>query len=88
MAKADERAAQVDRAVLDLAEAVMLEGREGERFSAVVTDLDERGAHIELRDPAVIARVDGHGAMPGDRIQVTLDAADPLQRQVRFSRVE
>ena len=88
MAKADERAAQVDRAVLDLAEAVMLEGREGDRFSAVVTDLDERGARIQLSDPAVIARVDGKGAMPGDRIQVTLDAADPLQRQVRFSRVE
>ncbi len=88
MAQADERAAQVDRAVLDLAEAVMLEGREGDRFSAVVTDLDERGARIQLSDPAVIARVDGKGAMPGDRIQVTLDAADPLQRQVRFSRVE
>jgi exoribonuclease R len=88
MAKADERAAQVDRAVLDLAEAVMLQGREGERFDAVVTDLDDRGARIQLCDPAVIARVDAKGAMPGDQIEVTLDAADPEQRQVRFSRVD
>ena len=88
MARADERAAQIDRAVLDLAEAVMLQGREGERFDAVVTDIDERGALIQLCDPAVIARVDGKGAMPGDPITVILVAADPDHRQLRFSRAD
>ena len=50
MAKAEEKAGQIDRATLNLAEAVVLEGREGSQFNAVVTDLDERGARIQLSD--------------------------------------
>jgi exoribonuclease R len=88
MAKADGKAAQVDRAVLDLAEAVILEGREGSRFEAVVTDVDERGTRIQLSDPAVVARVDGKGAMPGDTIEVELTSVDVLHRQVRFQRID
>jgi exoribonuclease R len=86
MAKAEEKAGQVDRATLDLAEAVVLEGREGSRFNAVVTDLDERGARIQLSDTAVIARVDGKGAMPGDAILVELLNVDVTRRQVTFQR--
>ena len=44
---------QVDRADIDLAEAMMLDGRRA-MFRAVVTDIDERGARIQLSDPAVI----------------------------------
>jgi VacB/RNase II family 3'-5' exoribonuclease len=88
MARADNKAGQVERAVLDLAEAVVLQGSEGERFEAVVTDLDERGARIQLSDPAVVARVDGKGAMPGDTIAVELTGVDVTHRQVRFQRVD
>jgi len=87
MARAEEKAGQIDRAVLDLAEAVSLEGCEGRRFGAVVTDLDDRGARIQLSDPAVITRVDAKGALPGDSITVQLVAADVSHRQVRFERV-
>ncbi|HEX3676359.1 MAG TPA: RNB domain-containing ribonuclease [Sphingomicrobium sp.] len=88
MAKAEGKAAQVDRAVLDLAEAVILLGREGSRFEAVVTDVDERGTRIQVSDPAVVARVDGKGAVPGDTIEVELTSVDVLHRQVRFQRVD
>ena len=88
MARADEKAGQVDRAVLDLAEAAVLQGREGERFTAVVTDLDDRGARIQLSELAVVSRVDGKGALPGDTITVELVSADPTRREVRFQRVE
>lgn len=77
MAKADAKSGQVSRAVFDLAEAVALSGRIGERFDAVVTDVDERGARIQLCDPAVVARVAGGTFAPGDRIAVKLTAADP-----------
>jgi VacB/RNase II family 3'-5' exoribonuclease len=87
MAKAEERAGQVDRATLGLAEAVVLEGREGSRFKAVVTDVDDRGARIQLSDPAVIARVDGKGAMPGDAMSVELVNVDVAHRQVTFERL-
>jgi exoribonuclease R len=87
MAHAESRSAQIGRAVLDLAEAVMLQGSEGTRFRAIVTDVDERGARIQLSKPAVVARIDGKGALPGDEVIVELESADPLQRQVKFCRV-
>jgi exoribonuclease R len=87
MAKAEANSSQIDRAVLDLAEAVMLEGCEGSRFPAVVTDIDERGARIQLADPAVIARVDPKGATAGDTITVQLMSVDVAHRQVKFERV-
>ena len=39
MGRADARASQINHAAIDLAEAVMLRGREGETFKAVVTDV-------------------------------------------------
>ena len=91
MARADARDGQIDRAVIDMAEATVLSGREGMSFAAVVTDLgDERhggGARIQLCDQPIVARVTAHGAMPGTAIQVRLLSADPLRRAVSFERV-
>jgi exoribonuclease R len=87
MARAEEKAAQIERAILSLAEAAVLEGCEGSRFDAVVTDVDDRGARIQLADPAVVARIDGHGAMPGDAVRVELVKADVVRREVSFQRV-
>ncbi|MCL6684302.1 RNB domain-containing ribonuclease [Sphingomonas alba] len=87
MADADNRAAQVERAALDLAEAVMLKGREGSRFDAVVTDVDERGARIQLCEPPVVARIDAKDLLPGAALKVELVSADATTRQVRFRRV-
>lgn len=87
MAKADARAAQVDRAVIDLAEAAMLLGREGQSFAAVVTDLEPSGARIQLCDQPVVARAAAHGVLPGDRITVRLDSVDLARRTVSFSRI-
>lgn len=87
MAKADALAGQVERAVIDLAEAVMLQPRVGESFAAVVTDIDERGARIQLRDLPVVARVDTHKAEPGEVVAVKLLAADPVKRAIQFLRM-
>lgn len=86
MAAADNKAGQIERATLDLAEAVMLEGREGQRFDAVVTDIDDRGTRIQLSEPAVVARIDGHGMIAGEEVTVELVLADPAERLVRFRR--
>jgi exoribonuclease R len=87
MAKADALSGQIDRAVIDLAEAAMLHGREGEVFPAVVTDVDDRGARMQLRDLPVVARVAAHRVEPGDALQVRLKAADPDKRMIGFERV-
>ncbi|WP_404339016.1 RNB domain-containing ribonuclease [Sphingomonas sp. MMS12-HWE2-04] len=88
MARADALAGQIDRAVIDLAEAVMLHGREGEVFAAIVTDIDPRGARIQLRDVPVVTRVDAAGVVPGATIRVRLLQADPTRRTLQFERAE
>jgi exoribonuclease R len=87
MARADAFSGQIDRAVVDLAEAVMLRGREERVFEAVVTDVDERGARVQLCDLPVVARVVAHGVTPGEDLRVRLTRADPDQPPVTFQRV-
>ncbi len=85
MARADALAGRIDRAVIDLAEAVTLAGHVGERFAAIVTDLDDRGARIQLCDQPVVARVNTSGVAPGDAITVRLVASDTEKRKITFA---
>jgi exoribonuclease R len=87
MGKADARASQIERAVIDLAEAAMLSGREGESFAAVITDVDEIGARMQLCNVPVVARVAAHSVAPGEKITVRLVSADPVKRQISFARI-
>jgi exoribonuclease R len=87
MARADALGGQIGRAVIDLAEAVMLQGRAGEAFDAIVTDVDDRGARIQLRDLPIVARVAALDVAPGDALCVRLTAADLDRRMVTFQRV-
>ena len=87
MDQADSRSSRVERAVIDLIEAFVLRGCEGNTYDAVVTDVDDRGARIQLADPAVVARVSAHSVEPGDTMTVRLLAADVDKRSVTFERV-
>jgi len=87
MEHAESIGGRIERAAIDLAEAVVLRGREGSTFKAIVTDDDERGARIQLCDVAVVARVATNHVDPGDEIRVKLVEADPVKRSVRFERV-
>jgi exoribonuclease R len=84
MDRADVRSGQIERAAIDLAETVVLHGREGKTFDAVVTDVDERGARIQLCKLPVIARAPANGAGTGDEIEVRLASADIDRRELRF----
>lgn len=84
MARADALGAQIQRAAVDLAEAVILEGREGESFAAIVTEVDHRGARIQLCDVPVVARLGDMNIEPGEALDVILVEADPDQRTVTF----
>jgi exoribonuclease R len=85
MARADARAGQIERAVIDLAEAVLLSGREGEVFAAAVTDADDRGARVQLRDLPVVGRIAEAQRAPGDVLDVRLTSADAGHRLIRFA---
>ncbi|ESY96848.1 RNB domain-containing ribonuclease [Mesorhizobium sp. LNHC209A00] len=87
MGRADSRASQINHAAIDLAEAVMLEGREGETFKAVVTDFVDHGMRIQLADMAVVATVKASGLRQGDGLTLRLVLADPDQRSIVFEPV-
>jgi exoribonuclease R len=84
MARAEALAGRIDRAAVDLAEAVMLDGREGEAFPAVATDVDHRGVRIQLCELPVVARLAADGVKAGDQLRVTLVEADPSRRSIAF----
>lgn len=86
MNRAESKAGQVDSAVLELAEAVVLTDRVGETFDGTVTDIDrKRGARIQVCDPAIITRVPPEGLQIGAPVRLILDEADPARRLTRFS---
>ncbi|UUN26608.1 RNB domain-containing ribonuclease [Streptomyces sp. FIT100] len=83
MAEGSRRAGTVERECVDLVEAAVLEGRVGEVFDAFVVDVREHEPDVgtvQLRDPAIVARVDGGGAaLPlGEELPVRLTRAGPL----------
>lgn len=84
MARAAALGGQIERAVIDLAEAVVLSGREGETFDAVVTDVDERGARMQLCRLPVVARIAADGVTPGDELRVRVATADPAHPPATF----
>lgn len=89
MGAASQRDRNLERAVVDYVEAVVLAPRVGNTFSAIVTDVDEerdRG-RVQLRDPAVVARLPAKGLTLGSEVTIRLDSADPDDRQVAFSLV-
>ncbi|MFC4064042.1 RNB domain-containing ribonuclease [Actinoplanes subglobosus] len=91
MSTTDRVAGAADRGAIDLAEAVLLQGRVGEVFEAAVLDRDEAngkrpaGGTIALDEPAVRAKCLGDLPL-GERVPVRLTAADPVSRTVRFER--
>ena len=82
MAAATRRANAVERGVVDLVEALLLSGREGERFEGVVVDDDL----VQLTEPAARAKLPG-APEPGSAVTVRLERADPATRTLIFTRV-
>jgi exoribonuclease R len=88
MEESDRLAHQFEGAVVSLVEAGALAGREGERFTGVVTEVepdDHSSGSVMLEDPAVEASLTGGGALPlGTEVTVRLVEANPDTRTVRF----
>jgi exoribonuclease R len=83
MAEAASRESAYARAALDLVEALVLRPSVGRRFPAVVIDVDDERAQVQLRDPAVVARAaTRRPCVPGDEVEVLVSGADPDARRV------
>ena len=88
MARADSISGNYEAMSLNLVEAAVLSGREGESFTGVVVEVDRHDPHgdIQLRDPAVHARIDGADLALGEEMEVELVEASVADRRVRFER--
>jgi exoribonuclease R len=88
MAASDRRASQYERAVIDLAESLVLARQVGERFRASIVEVDHRDPRkgvVMLRDLAIEAGVEGTAPLPlGARVEVELVEADPARRRIAF----
>ncbi|ESW96846.1 ribonuclease [Mesorhizobium sp. LSJC268A00] len=87
MGRAGARASQINHAAIDLAEAVMLRGRMGETFKAVVTDVGDQRVRVQLSDMPVVANVKASGFRQGDGLTLRLVSADPDRRVIVFEPV-
>lgn len=84
MADADRLAHAVDRAVVDLAEALVLEDKRDVVLHGVVVEPGPKG-EIQLYDPAVRARLAGDDLPLGQEVSVKLQELDVARRQVIFA---
>ncbi|MEZ0446603.1 RNB domain-containing ribonuclease [Cellulomonas sp. ICMP 17802] len=87
MSAGDKHAAELERGCLDLVEAALLTGREGQVFEGAIVDVraDRDEGVVQLRDPAVRGRIEGAGLPLGEDVRVRVVEASVPQRTVRFA---
>jgi exoribonuclease R len=88
MAAADQRAGRYERAVIDLAEALVLAPRIGQSFEATIVEVDPRDRHrgvAMLHALAIEAPVSADRELPlGEVVSLRLAQADPARRAIAF----
>ena len=87
MAASNRRARSWEHAVVDLAEALVLQKRVGEVFDAVLIDVNPRSGMgtFQIADPAVEAKLPAEGREPGRAVRVRLDEVDLSEGRTVFS---
>lgn len=85
----EDTANKVERQVIKSAAALLLEGRIGEQFDAIVTGASEKGTWVRLISLPVEGRLmEGfEGVDVGDRMHVRLDSVDVKLGYINFSKV-
>ena len=78
MGAARERERHVAAAVIDFTEAMVLRDRVGETFPATVTNVDTRGAVIQIAEPAVLARLG-----PDAPVELGVESRAPMPTPAR-----
>ncbi|HEX2079759.1 MAG TPA: RNB domain-containing ribonuclease [Longimicrobium sp.] len=87
MDEAERREGRFERRAIDVAEAWVLRERVGQRFSATVLGMRDRGVEVQIEDPPVRAVAAAHGRRvePGQPVQVTLERVSVEDGRVSFT---
>jgi len=85
----DKAAKKVERYMRKENLAVLMQGRVGEVFDAIVTGASEKGTYVRIEEKPIEGRVmrGEHGLDVGQRIRVRLMALEPAQGHIDFERV-
>lgn len=88
MNRAGSIAGSYEAECLNLVEAAVLANRVGETFDGVVVEVDREKPHgdVQVRDPAVHARIDGESLTLGEAIDVRVVEASVEHQRVVFER--
>jgi exoribonuclease R len=85
MARVGTLASKVERACIDLVEAVIMVGREGTTFRGVVAEAAGPNAVVHLVDEGIRVRLPLRNASPGDQVELKLQSADVAKRTLDFA---
>ncbi len=85
MSESDHRAKQFERGIIDLVEALVLQGRVGQHFTGVVveTEPSRKAATVALAEPAVEGPLTGEATL-GEQLDVVLESADLSTGKLAF----
>ena len=85
----EDAAKKVERQVDKSAAALLLSGRIGEQFDALVTGASDKGAWVRLTQPAIEGKLDRgpSGLRVGDRVRVELIYTDVERGYIDFNAV-
>ena len=81
------RASKIDRACVDLVEAVVMTGREGSVFDGVVVESGPERAVVHLTAEGIRVRLPLAGRAPGDTVRLRLEKTDPMKGSITFQLV-
>ncbi len=90
MGQAKQRESALERAMLDMAEALMLEHSIGETFNAFVVAIDTKRdrATVQIAEPAIVARIPSTGRTLAEAIALRVERVDIAKRRIEFSVVD
>jgi ribonuclease R len=86
--ESEDAANKVERQVAKSAAALLLEGRTGEMFDAIVTGASEKGTWVRIFHPLVEGRLDrgAQGLDVGNKVRVRLTSTDVERGYIDFER--
>jgi len=90
MGKARQREGALERAMLDMAEALVLQDCVGKTFDGSVVDIqDHRNkARVQIAEPAIVDTIPARGLQLGQRVRLRVDNVDVAERRVDFDVVD
>ncbi len=89
MGRARQRESSLERAMVDITEAIVLEPSIGQVFDGLVVDLQPKRdkAIVQIADPAIVAHVDVAGRSLAEKVNLRLDEVEVARRRIAFSVV-